>query len=207
MFLSHSYEPNFNFKCGIANCLHSFKFGSSYSSWKSHVTRKHPTWKEEVQNCTNEPTETSINVPVISSTTEEETSDNSLHLSSPFIIDDHTALQEEPIRDMEENGIMEDTNASRTAALFLLTFKEKYNLPQSSINFAVGAINGLINSVCTSLQSSLQVVKPPSDIVVSQFKYDDPFASLTTEYQQNKFYREEFGLVVSYMYYIHVHCF
>ena len=67
----------------------------------------------------NEPTETSINVPVISSTTKEETSDYSLHLLSPFIIDYHTALQEEPIRDMEDNGIMEDTSASRTAALFL----------------------------------------------------------------------------------------
>ena len=112
-----------------------------------------------------------------------------------------------PIRDREDDGIKEDTSASRTAALFLLTFKEKYNLLQSSINFAVGAINGVINSVCTSLQSSLQLVKPPSDIIVSQFNYDDLFASLTTEYQQNKLYRKEFGLVVSYMYYIHVHCF
>ena len=48
----------------------------------------------------------------------------------------HTALQEEPIRDMEGNGIMEDTSGSRTAALFLLTSKEKYNLPQSSIHMA-----------------------------------------------------------------------
>ena len=36
------------------------------------------------------------------------------------------------------------------------------------------------------------------------FKHEDPFASLQTEYQQTKFYQEEFGLVVSS--YIFTYC-
>ena len=32
--------------CGIKGCLHSFKYGSTYSSFKTHASRKHPNWKQ-----------------------------------------------------------------------------------------------------------------------------------------------------------------
>ena len=75
------------------------------------------------------------------------------------------------------------SSASTTAAMFLLTFKERYSLPQTAIDFAVGTINGIISSVCGSMSSSGE--------------FEDPFALLRTEYKQNKFYRDVFGLVVS----------
>lgn len=84
--------------------------------------------------------------------------------------------------------------AKRTAGLFLLTFKEKFNLSQRAINYAVGSINNIVDRVCESVQQS----------VISELKekgfLDDiaekfcPFAELQTEYRQSQF---EFGLVVS----------
>ena len=35
-------------------------------------------------------------------------------------------------------------SAQNVAALFLLTFQEKYKLPQKAINFAVGSVNTIV---------------------------------------------------------------
>lgn len=49
-FAVHSMEPAFHFVCGIRGCLHSFRFGSTFSSFKSHASRKHPNWQESVND-------------------------------------------------------------------------------------------------------------------------------------------------------------
>ena len=84
----------------------------------------------------------------------------------------------------------------RAAAMFLLTFKEKYMMPQAAINFATGAINGIIDSVRDSLLQSIQNDSDNISLPVN-VQHEDPFSSLRTEYQQTKFYREEFGMIVS----------
>ena len=86
-------------------------------------------------------------------------------------------------------------SANHTAALFLLTLQEKYRLSQKAINFAVGSISTIVDSVCGSIKESVQKSFDVMDIY-SCFDWEDPFSSLQTEYQQFKFYREEFGLVV-----------
>ena len=82
-------------------------------------------------------------------------------------------------------------SAEHTAALFLLTFQEKYRLSQTATNFSVGSINSIVDSV-------LESIKESTEMDISFFSYSDPFSSLQTEYQQSKFYREQFGLVVIY---------
>ena len=44
-FEERSYEPNFMYACHVEHCPRAFTLGSMYSSL-SHVTRKHPNWKE-----------------------------------------------------------------------------------------------------------------------------------------------------------------
>ena len=66
-------------------------------------------------------------------------------------------------------------------------------LPQAAIDFAVGAVNGIVTNACESLLTRVNL--PTTD-----FELDDPFASLQTEYQQSKFYRQEFGMVVSVLF-------
>lgn len=50
LFTAHSVEPNFFFICGINGCLHAFKCGSSFSSFKTHASRKHLGWQDDLQN-------------------------------------------------------------------------------------------------------------------------------------------------------------
>ena len=50
LFVTHSVEPNFYFVCGINGCPHSFKLGSTFHSFKSHASRKHPNWQEFVND-------------------------------------------------------------------------------------------------------------------------------------------------------------
>ena len=97
----------------------------------------------------------------------------------------------EPI-DIDHQWKRNAPSANHTAALFLLTLQEKYRLSQKAVNFAVGSISTIVDSVCDSIKES---VKNSLDLN-SCFDFEDPFSSLQTEYQQTKFYREEFGLVV-----------
>lgn len=184
--------------------MHSFKVGSTYSSLKTHAIRKHPNWQDELENITNDstlepsPMETdqgSFDISTNHSTTQ--TVDTSSYTDPA---DGQSTICIPSLEGVCESGDKR-LYAKRTAALFLLTFKERYKLPQASINFAVGAINGIVSSVGDSIQQSLKRSIDTSAITAEEisthFEHEDPFASLQTEYQQSKFYRDEFGLVVS----------
>ena len=163
--------------------MHLFRLGSSYSSWKTHVNRKHPTWQQEIENrrTVNVSTTSVEDTNELHTSFDQEINFNSLTVddrTNGSVIYDGTNIDQE---DEEEEEV--PPNTKRVAALFLLTFKEQYKLPQVSIDFAVGAINCLIRNVC-------------DDVITTPVEYEDPFSSLMTEYQQTKFFREEFGLVV-----------
>ena len=88
------------------------------------------------------------------------------------------------------------------AAHFLLTFKERYGLTQSAVDFAVGSVNQMIEGVSEEHQKSVEKYLQENDIALPTtldecFPSMDLFSDLQTEYQQTKFYREQFGLVVS----------
>ena len=81
----------------------------------------------------------------------------------------------------------------------MLLLKEQHHTTQTSINFAVKAIKGIINSATDSMMESVmsqlqqQNIPIPADID-NCFKLD-LFNQLDTEYQQTKFYKHHFGLV------------
>ena len=151
LFSSHSVEATFHFVCGIKGCLHSFKFGSTYSSFKTHANRKHPKWQDYV----NEPDAT----PLLSTS-------SSMYLMNPefdlSVLNEHLPELPEPVRAVDSVPVVLDTqltscpSAQRTAALFLLTFQERYKLSQRAINFAVGTINTIVDGACESVRDSLQ---------------------------------------------------
>ena len=70
-------------------------------------------------------------------------------------------------------------NSQKVAAMFLLTFKERFIISQTVLNFAVGSISRLIECAREEGRDGI-----------------DPFQSLQTEHMQSKLYREELGLVV-----------
>ena len=180
-----------------------YKAGSTFSSFKTHVNRKHPNWKDEIENMS--PTERIITPAVTSHRDESQNTDrdalmplNGEHPYGDLDISNHVA---EPETACEQTTKNDHPAVERTAAMFLLTYKERFKLPQASIDFAVGAINGIVDSVCESVKKSVESVfdspqTPTKEDVMSCIQHDDPFSSLQTEYQQTKFYCAEFGLVV-----------
>ena len=180
IFEAHSSEPTFCFTCGINGCIHQFKFGGTYSTWKTHASQKHPDWQDLVDN-------------LIKSNTHQHQNDDtdSCNANPPSTADPDVddPLSDHP--DVEVPSIVGDvptTNVpcpERAAAMFLLTFKEKYMMPQVAIDFATGAINGIIDNMCDRL---LQSIQNDSDIISQglsvNFQHEDPFSLLRTEYQQ-----------------------
>ena len=192
-FGSHCTEPTFHFVCGVKGCLHSFKFGSTFSSFKTHASRKHPNWQESVND---EAAAITITPPPPLLTPSLDPDLNATQ--NPFELPEGPTIGGHCISGPLTNPV---ASSQRTAALFLLTFQEQYKLSQTAINFAVGSINSIVNDVCESVHesvtSSLNSGCSSMDIAACFEDHKDPFSSLQTEYKQSKFYREEFGLVVS----------
>lgn len=189
MFNTHSTEPLFRYQCRIQGCSHRFTSGSSFSSFKSHASRKHPSWQKYVDqefaygNRSNSPSSEchlDVNTDDMYMCTDPEDQEQEMDTTPPCDVDVPTA--------------------KRTAGLFLLTFKEKFRLSQRAINYAVGSITTIVDRVCESIQQSVTSElreKGFLDDIAESFSYDDPFAEFQTEYRQTQYYRSEFGLVVS----------
>ena len=182
-FATHAVEPKFRLVCGIKGCSHTFYFGSTFSSFKTHASRKHTNWKENLTESTLA-LEPSTSISEVQPTPEVDATEVVSPPTSNLQDFESEALHRTPCR-----------SAKETAALFLITFKEQYKLPQKAIDFAVGSINSIVGSVCSDFQQSMQGAVTIPDTSSSP-EYEDPFSSLQTEYMQSKFYRETFGLVV-----------
>ena len=60
-FSCHSVELSFSLTCPIQGCSHLFKIGSTYSSFKTHASRKHKNWQHRVEvQESSEPSSTSV---------------------------------------------------------------------------------------------------------------------------------------------------
>lgn len=198
---THSLEHTFHFKCGIRGCPHSFKFGATFSSFKTHANRSHPNWQQHVTEVNDfEPTPSTDTLNNLLPPDEDANVDDTPTLPPDEDADvDHTPpLTGECVCDSTEFEPV--VSSQHRAAMFLLTFREKYKLSQKAIDFAVSSINSIVGSVCDTIKvavhESLQSQGLNADNVMRSFEFIDPFESLRTEYQQLKFYREEFGLVV-----------
>ncbi len=135
-FSSHCFEPGFSLTCGIQHCMHTFKFGSTFSSFKSHANRKHCHWQQSLSEALNEGSTNS---------TPSNSINNSEYVNSGAV-DTTPEHHLPPSPSLDDQSLDATTSevAKKRAALFLLTFKEKYVIPQTAINFAVGSIRNLI---------------------------------------------------------------
>ena len=155
------------------------------------LNRKHPNWQDYV----NEPDAAPLLLPT-SSSMNLLNPESDLPESDLPAVNEHLPELPEPV--VLDTELTSCPSAQRTATLFLLTFQERYKLSQKAINFAVGTINALVDGACESLRDSLQDRGSLTTDVAACFdECEDSFAHLQTEYMQTKFYRDEFGLVVS----------
>ena len=189
-FGAHSSEPNFVYTCGIGNCSQTL---STFSAATSHWSRRHKGRDFGAQS-----------VAISSSSITED-------VTPDVDSDDQSAEQHDPPEALDFAGHEQLQLSRRSAGLFLLTLKERHQLTQSAVNFAVGQVQQMVafisEDIRIAVESTLQqhyattgVNAPDIDCC---FETIDPFCGLTTEYLQTRFFRENFSLVVSY-YVLHV---
>lgn len=200
-FNTHSSEANFRYICGINGCLHSFKSGMSFKSFTNHASRKHSNWPHclstTVPVCSAESVRDGFPGDEHDLLNDTEAAAHGLAEDSSMLVENGDILPEDLT--LVKSSVNNQPTTEKIAALFLLNFKERYKLTQTSINFAVGAINGILDGVCSTIQQKLQnSLEEGRYSPADHFHHDDPFDELQTEYQQSNFYQQEFGLIVSF---------
>ena len=197
-FEAHSSEPGFCYTCGIDGCTSSFNL---FSSLSSHLSRKHPLFVEPAS-----PTE----VGTVGTTSDCDSAldpcdvlHDSISCDSAF--DSCDDIDSELEDAAYPYSVSSTASAKRSAALFLLTLKEKHKVTQTAIDFAVSQVSSMTDFIVQDIQSSLQHTLQEHLLDNNQllpmldecFLKNNPFEGLETEHKQSKFYRTEFGLIVS----------
>lgn len=196
-FEAHSMEPTFQVHCGINGCPSSFQ---RYSSMLSHISRKHEVDKDLCYN----PSVVSVPNPSVTSVPEANGGHEESHGDLPE--DDSSGLDKEN-SSTQGNRSIGDRNSSESAALYLLTLKEKHRLTQASIDYALGHVRHMTKFIIQDIRSAVehraQQYFLDSDNAIqvpdfsSCFSGIDPICGLETEHLQSKFYKEHFNLLVS----------
>ena len=211
LFQAHSSDSNFSYVCGISSCTRSFTKDSSFEAFRSHCTRYHHNWREILIPATGVGDGIMDNEMDTSCVPFTDTEDNTV---------DHSSILEENLdsNDLENRPVISNScseelvdpeidhaNIVKVAtANFLLTLKENFKLPQSSIDYTVKAVEEITifsaNSIKHSVMNHLHTAgfdHSHDHLFDACFSPTNPFVELKTEYQQTKFFKEEFGVVVS----------
>lgn len=209
LFQAHTYEPNFRYVCGISSCTHVFTTGATFDAFRGHCTRKHHNWQNciipeigmeevwpDIHDCTQLPcsdTETGtggIETGVVSddcSSTDQDMDDNDFNM--PHSVNNPN--------DYEPECIGPD-NVKMAAAKFILTLKERFKLTQASLDYTIKAVEEMMLLSANVQRKSFVENRELASIPFDQHSsFVNPFVGLKTEYQQTKFFKENFGLIVS----------
>ena len=119
-----------------------------------------------------------------------------------YICSDSTEVDVDTVVDHNEH----ESNQKRAAALFVLKTREEGRLTQRALNQVVLSATSLCEEVVGNMESEvLEALKgiglPEADqkTVMNRLASvsRDPFEGLTTEYKQEKYYKENFNYLVS----------
>ena len=155
LFQVHSYEPNFMYACHVEHCPRAFTLGSTYSSFLSHATRKHPNWKELLDQAPP------ITRPKLNQSANSSAS--FLECESQGEIESDDDQQDDSNDPMDFSTPEWPTNSSgdgvsdaiKAAGKFLHGLKERYRLSQAAVDFTVGAVNQIISIVYEDLKKNV----------------------------------------------------
>ena len=192
IFQAHSSESSFHYVCGITNCSHTFKADTTYATFLTHCNRKHSNWREALskQVITESRSQPGDSFQPESGDNPEADDDDAQETM------DLGELVNHPLSN--ESVTTSDEDIELAAARFLLTLKEKYRLTQASLNFALESVDDIIKITSQRIQHSVYKELDDSglSLTFSCFQMCNPFSNLRTEYQQTKFYKDNFGLIV-----------
>ena len=186
-FEAHGCDPNVRFTCRY--CPQTF---TKYSSMTSHLSRKHRqvVVEDESEEAVNNSPQSSLQ---IISPDDNQAMDIQQHSDVDRLFNSQTG--ELPVA-----CSVQRQHLQRSAALFLLTMKERYKLTQTAVDFAVNQVKNMVTYALQDMQATVQQGitsgVETTDAIDMIGRSIDPFEDLHTEYKQTKFYKENFNLVV-----------
>lgn len=194
LFQAHANERNFTYSCGILSCCYTFKPGSTYSGFLTHCNRKHPGWRKYLAERTMCNDEASEGDGMYSGGGDGDTI---------FQMEMDNVFTEEGVTMEDEEDTIHNVDINVIGARFLLNLKERHKLTQVALDYiseAVSELNEIIaNKIKHTVSRKIEELgyDITSTLLNDCFIPTDPFLHLRTEYEQTKFYKEHFGLIVS----------
>ena len=216
LFQVHAFESNFRYVCGISSCTHVFTTGASFDAFGGHCTRKHHNWQhcfiptigvEEVgsENDGLGPGIDDLGADIDGCTPSR--SDTSARGIATCAFSDDCSNTDQDMDDMPhsvdnpneyEPECISPDNVKIAAAKFILTLKEKFKLTQASLDYTIKAVEEMMLLSANVHRQSFVENRELAFIPFHQHSsLANPFVGLKTEYQQTKFFKENFGLIVS----------
>ena len=209
-FQAHAFESNFRYACGISSCNHIFTTGTSFETFRGHCARKHHNWQhcfiptvgvEEAHPDKDDDTLPSVNTSNIGThgvSNNYNSGDQDMDTNQDMDATDFNMPYSFNTDECESECISSD-DVRITAAKFLLILKERFKLTQASLDYTIKAVEDMMllsaNVLRQSIMDNRELATAPFDV---QSPFVNPFVGLKTEYQQTKFFKENFGLIVSY---------
>ena len=184
--LVHSFDPSFTVTCGVDGCPKTF---TKYNSFRKHILRF-------------------LDITVLSlKSTNQEGSVEIHECSMDDIPSIHSNVQDTKYDTFSDNAterVKKDTHTNQ-AALFILKAKECLKVSQLALNTMLDDINTLLNvklhetehkvlSLLSHNHFSEEITKKTRDIFTSE---ESLFSGLHTNFNQNKYFVDHLGLVVS----------
>ena len=171
----HRNDPNFHCVCGIDGCAKTFK---KYYTWRKHIKKKH-----EIEMRLN---------------------GNVQHNLDPEIVP-HQNLQNQDLNPIEQHANQDQV--TKSSALYLLKLQEDCLLPKTTVKSVVENTKTIVEETLSVVKSQVQECLTQSSVdfesipgLSDVFKEDNaatnPFHSLETETEQEKYYKENFHLKV-----------
>ena len=188
--LVHSHEPGFFMRCSINGCALTYR---NFSSLNTHVYRHH---REAIIGRIHQQTITSG----IECLADDNAPEREIFEHDDSTDDDQLVRTE--IRQLL--GIDSDEHKQR-CALFLLEMKEKFGISQKAIDRVVSGSEMLLANSARRIEAGVSHVLSSNDVDVAQIpalrEYFDnlqsPFVGISSSYLQLKYFKDNFGLIVS----------
>ncbi len=125
---------------------------------------------------------------------------------------DDTSEFDEGVQDSEQQDSEQSPDTisrKKAAAIWILKVQEKYKLTQSTMALILKDMTGFIQDLLSDLQDEINAsfssvgidqssIPGLSELFSPTSMYGSPFDGLQSQYQQQKYYKEELGLIVSY---------
>ena len=198
LFQAHNSEPDFKYTCATSLCSRTFITGDLFDAFRSHCVRYHHNWKEQLKEHAEEEhsddtenCETDSNNLDVCTSVEGPPEDGHVEANT----DDHVNNVQNSEKDYSNHDLVVNI------AQFILNLKEKFKFSQVCLNFVIQSVEELLKFLTESIKQTVlrklhQAGVTTSPLLDDCFLLVNQFACLKTEYQQTKFYNENFNLIV-----------